>query len=365
MNAAHFAILRLPLQQWRRQPGALRRGLGLLVFALLPAAIFTTTVGLGWGGFAAGYALTWLTLLWWRQVDGLQTQNRPQLARLLPGAGGGAAPQAWWFRRCSLRWPPAWSLPPASASPGRWLVWVLALQLLIAWLHREPLLWLPVSFGTTPLFYGMREAQQLASAPLAAQAVALLVWALLLGASLGSGGRWHRWQQKPAARLAAAAAARTPGPAAAVGAAGGTTALAGPLLQRAATPVRTLAAARSHPGQCAGAAGSRAGQRRPLADPARGDRAAGRGPGRGRGLGERRATVRWTGRRSSTTAASACASAASAPPAARCSAAPVRCGHGVASSPCWSCCPACRQKRARRWSGAGCASTCSAGAWPL
>lgn len=189
------AVLRLPLQQRRRQPLALRRLIGSLLLALLPAAIYTTTIGQGWGGFAAGYGLSLLLLLWWQQVEGLQAQNRPLLARLLPGQVA-ALRRSLLVQGLLVAVAATALIAASSGEPARWLCWVLAVQLLTAWLQREPLLWLPVGLGVTPVFFGINEAQrQLAAAPPALQLLALLAWAWLLAASIGSGGRWHRWQQ--------------------------------------------------------------------------------------------------------------------------------------------------------------------------
>jgi hypothetical protein len=95
--------------------------------------------------------------------------------------------------------------------PGRpWLWLLLPGVVMLAWLPREPALWLLVALANPllPLWTWAAEAQQAAPG---LQLLALLVAAVLVLASVGQGGAWHRAQAARCERWRRAARAQREG----------------------------------------------------------------------------------------------------------------------------------------------------------
>lgn len=135
----------------RNQGHLLQLALGLLFAALMVglALKFLPSSGTFWLGLVSGIAAL---LLWHFQVDGLLQQNRPMLARLVPG-------HVTALRRSLLR---QWLL-----HTGVWTVWLCtffpstgaplmaagfgAALVALAWAARQPWLWLAYALGFVAL----------------------------------------------------------------------------------------------------------------------------------------------------------------------------------------------------------------------
>ncbi len=183
-------------------------------------------IGLGVGAALLGIALAWryaaLPLdfmlgmaaallfigLWWAQVEGLLQQNRPMLARLVPGHAAALR------RSLLVQWAlhtGVWTLL-LHARMGPDASWALTALLIgtglvvLAWLVHQPLLWLPLSllfFGGLSQWRGMKpsvlsgwESVQAQFADPALALACLAIAAMLLGALLrpliGTGHGAHR-----------------------------------------------------------------------------------------------------------------------------------------------------------------------------
>lgn len=212
------AVLRQP---WQQRLGG-RRWLRALATPLL-VSVPPLLVAWQWGVRPAALlsiaGLVWLTWLWWLQVDGLLDQNRPLLARLVPG-------HATTLRRSLLL---QWAVIGAAAfgliSLGlgfdlRWLWLALASMVTLAWLAREPWLWVLFGIGSPWLGEVGGLTAVAAALPAAQQVVGLLLLAVLLVACIGSGGRLHRWlaaHQRAMRQSVRAAAEGRPSPVASQG----------------------------------------------------------------------------------------------------------------------------------------------------
>lgn len=192
MNAVamHAALLRQPWQQRRH---ARRWWLVVatpLLLALPPLAIAALR-SIGLVSLLASLGIVWLTWLWWMQAEGLFEQNRPALARLVPGHA--AALRLSLLLQAALVTAAAVALLGlALGTPLRWLWLVAPLVVALAWLAREPWLWLP--FGiVSPLLGELRTLSlQLSGLPLATQALLLAAMAAVLALGVGQGGVLHR-----------------------------------------------------------------------------------------------------------------------------------------------------------------------------
>jgi hypothetical protein len=206
---AHRAILRQPWLAWRRQHG-LGFSFGMALVLVLAALLVSRMLKISPPQTLAGLALVALAVLWWLQIDGLLRQNRPVLARLLPG-------QASALRRCllvqaGLIGAAAFGVLSAAQGPRAEWLWLIApTMLLLAWVQREPWLWLPVSLWPLVPLSGRAPVEQAANLSWPAQALLLLGLAWLLLQVLGSGGAWHRRDDARRQRWWAAARARTDG----------------------------------------------------------------------------------------------------------------------------------------------------------
>lgn len=142
-------------------------------------------------------------------ADGLYSQNRPTLALLLPGQV--RALQIQLLVHGALVTAAAVAIAMLSLGPARpWLWLVLPVVVLMAWLAREPWLWLPAHLlgPRMPLHAWAAEA---ASASPGMKLLGLLSAGLVLVASVGSGGRLHRWHAARGERWRRAAAAQREG----------------------------------------------------------------------------------------------------------------------------------------------------------
>jgi len=207
-TARHLALLRQPWQARRLDTGWNRAWVGPLVCGLGVLALVLTWPSRShlWLG---SLGLAWLAWLWWLLAEGLHRQNRPALARLLPGHV--RALQLQLLVHGALVTAAAVAFFTLALGPVRpWLWLVLPMVVMMAWLAREPWLWLlPIVFGPwVPLHAWAAEA---ASASPGLQLLGLLVAGLLLVASVGSGGTLHRWHAARCARWQRAAAAQREG----------------------------------------------------------------------------------------------------------------------------------------------------------
>ncbi|MBL8306391.1 MAG: hypothetical protein JNM33_06820 [Rubrivivax sp.] len=192
--SALAAVIRHPWQRRRQGHGVRATAIGL-AFVLLPLTAFAVwrelplTVWLGLTG------LVLLTVLWWSTVEGLVLQNRPDLARLLPGqlrvlrgtllahalvfvlAGTGCVALLLGLR-------PAWP----------WMVAVT--MLLMAWLVRSAWLWLPLSLAPLSVPWlpvgPLTWAGWVTASPWSVQAALAGALLLMLMLVLGDGGAAHR-----------------------------------------------------------------------------------------------------------------------------------------------------------------------------
>jgi hypothetical protein len=204
-TARHLALLRQPWQSRRPDTGWRRPGVGPLVCTLGVLAMVGVWPALSrlWLG---SLGLVWLAWLWWLLAEGLHGQNQPALARLLPGhvralrfqlLALGALVTAAAVAVCTL------ALGPVR--PWLWLV--LPVVVIMAWLAREPWLWLPAFFlgPLTPLHAWAAKAAD------AWPGLQLLVAGWLLVASIGNGGALHRWHAARRARWLRAETAQREG----------------------------------------------------------------------------------------------------------------------------------------------------------
>jgi hypothetical protein len=126
---------------WRSVLGGL--AMGVLAVLLVPRFAPVSV------GFMLGMACGFLAfLLWWTQVEGLMQQNRPMLARLVPGhvaALRRSLRQQWllhtlgWTLVCAIA--TQWQHAPFIASGIGLVLFTLV------WLVRQPWLWLLAGFG--------------------------------------------------------------------------------------------------------------------------------------------------------------------------------------------------------------------------
>lgn len=203
------AILRQPWQIRRAQRPLAWTFAGLVLLALPP------TLLAHWGGVTLPRYLgllgtVLLTWLWWVQLGGLLRQNRPALARLLPG------------QLRALRWnlatqalivgvAMAGCLSLAFEPLAEWCWLAAATLLLTAWLQRQPWLWLVV--GLLPLLPVRPRGLlvPLVALPVALQALGWLVMLLGIVAVLGNGGAAHRRRFAADQRWLASLRAQTEG----------------------------------------------------------------------------------------------------------------------------------------------------------
>jgi hypothetical protein len=189
-GALHRAILRQPWQQ-RRHSRLWPLMVATPALLALPLLAIAWLRGLGAPSLGASLGILWLTWLWWMQAEGLFRQNRAPLARLVPGHAAAL--------RLSLLLQGALVTAAASAlmglalgSPLRWL-WVVApMVLALAWLAREPWLW--VWFGIASPWLGELRVLSLTlhALPPATQLLLLAAMAVALALCVGRGGRLHR-----------------------------------------------------------------------------------------------------------------------------------------------------------------------------
>ena len=207
-TARHLALLRQPWQARRLDTGWRRPWVGPLVCALgvLAMVLVWPAQSRLWLG---SLGVVWLAWLWWLLAEGLYGQNRPALARLLPGHVRALKFQ---LLVCGALVTAAavavFTLALGPVRPWWWLV--LPVVVLMAWLAREPWLWLPASLlgPWVPLHAGAAEA---ANASHGLQLLLLLMAGWLLMASVGHGGTLHRWHAARRARWQQAETAQREG----------------------------------------------------------------------------------------------------------------------------------------------------------
>jgi hypothetical protein len=207
-TARHLALLRQPWQVRRLGTGWQRTWVGPLVCTLGALALVLMWPALSrlW---LASLGLVWLAWLWWLLAEGLHRQNLPALARLLPGQVNALRLQL--LVHAALVTAVAVAAFTLALGPVRpWLWLVLPVVVMMAWLAREPWLWLlPVIFGPwVPLHAWAADAS--GAAP-GLKLLALLAAALLLVASVGNGGSLHRWHAASCTRWRRAEAAQREG----------------------------------------------------------------------------------------------------------------------------------------------------------
>jgi hypothetical protein len=204
----HLAIWRQPWAARRTHRGWRQHWIGpgivsLAVFGLM--AVWPA----GWKILTGLLALALLTWYGWLVADGLQQQNRPALARLVPGQATALRLQL--LLHAALLTAAAVAVLTLAFGPVRpWLWFVLPWVVLLAWLPREPWLWLlPALSGSSLPWW--RWAAEVASAAPGLQLLALLLAVALIAAAIGQGGRLHRWQAARGERWRRAAAAQRDG----------------------------------------------------------------------------------------------------------------------------------------------------------
>jgi hypothetical protein len=202
------AIWRQPWQARADQTGWRSPWLGAVVVSACCAGL-----ALVWPArahvFAALAALAVLAWYGWLVVDGLMRQNRPALARLLPGHTRALRLQL--LLHLALLTLAAWAVLALAFGDGRpWLWLVLPLVVMLAWLPREPWLWLGVALANPTLPLWAWAAEAAAAAP-GLKLLALLAAGALVAASVGAGGAWHRAQAARCERWRRAAAAQREG----------------------------------------------------------------------------------------------------------------------------------------------------------
>ncbi len=207
-TAHQLALLRQPWQARRLDTGWRWPWLGPLVWTL--GALATLLVWPAMSSLWLGaLGLIWLAWLWWLLADGLYGQNRPALARLLPGHVHALQLQLLLFG--ALVTAAAVVVLTLALGPIRpWLWLVLPVVVLMAWLAREPWLWLPACLlgPWTPMHAW---AAEVANASPGLQLLGLLAAGWLLAASIGSGGRLHCWHAARRARWLHAESAQREG----------------------------------------------------------------------------------------------------------------------------------------------------------
>jgi hypothetical protein len=201
------AVVQASWRPQRGQPWWERRWLGPLVLglALLLLAYLLPTQ---WPVWLTMFSLCALGWLWWCAVAGILAQNRPELARLLPGHI--SALRSALMAQSALVALAAFGVLSAAFGPRlEWLWWIGPVMLLIAWAQREPWLWLlTILSAIVPWRQLAVDAQAL---PVEVQALALLIAAGTLVAVIGQGGRLHRWYDTRARRWRRAAQASRAG----------------------------------------------------------------------------------------------------------------------------------------------------------
>lgn len=231
MNAAarHAAVWRQPWQAERHAGGArLWRLLFVLLVLSTPLVLSALWLDLAVATLVTTTGLMALTGLWWTVADGLLRQNRHPLARLVPGHARTLRLQLLVVGLIvSLA---AIALLALVAPRPLLTVWfVLPAVVGIAWVIREPLLWLPFT-ALSPFLGGMRVVAERADAlPWGLQAAALMALGFLLARCVGNGGSLHRWADARQQRWQQAVQALQEGRAAPQGAQG----RAGRAVQRA------------------------------------------------------------------------------------------------------------------------------------
>jgi hypothetical protein len=208
VTARHLALLRQPWQARRLDTGWRRPWVGPLVCTLgvLQMVLVWPAQSRLWLGALGLVLLAWL---WWLLAEGLQRQNQPALARLLPGHAHALQLQLLVHGALVTAGAVAvLTLALGTVRPWFWIV--LPVVVVMAWLAREPWLWLPASLlgPWTPLHAW---AAEVAGASRGVQALGLLVAGLVLAASIGNGGPLHRWHEARGARWRRAEAAEREG----------------------------------------------------------------------------------------------------------------------------------------------------------
>lgn len=210
---AALSVLRQPWQARRRGSG-LRIAALTLALVLVPIALLSAWLRVGWATWAGLSGLALLIGLWWATVEGLVQQNRPELARLLPG-------QLRQLRVNLLVHALALGLAACACLAlvaGLQLSWVWLVAgtgLLLAWLARSPMLWIPASFvgaGMPWLIPGpLPVARAVAALPWSLQVALAVAMVALLLQLLGDGGAAHRRRYERRQRWAAMTRAQTEG----------------------------------------------------------------------------------------------------------------------------------------------------------
>jgi len=214
------ALLRHPWQARAAQTGWRSPWAGTAVVALCCA-------GLAWAWparatlFAVLAALVALASHAWLGVDGLMRQNRPALARLLPGHTQALRVQL--LVHLGLVALAAWAvLALAFGVNDPWLWRLLPAIVMLAWLPREPWMWLLVALGSVTLPW-WAWAEAVAQAAPGLKLLLLLAAGALVASSVGQAGAWHCVQAARMERWRRAVVAQRQGrgtPPAAMGAMG-------------------------------------------------------------------------------------------------------------------------------------------------
>jgi hypothetical protein len=209
------ALLDRHLAIWRQPWAARRTYRGWRQHWIGPGIVSLSVLGLmavwpaGWKLLTGLLALALLTWYGWLVADGLQQQNRPALARLVPGQATALRLQL--LLHAALLTAATVAVLTLALGPVRpWLWFVLPLVVLLAWLPREPWLWLLPALGGFSVPW-WRWAAEVAGAAPGLKLLALLLAAALIAASIGQGGRLHRWQAARVERWRRAAAAQRDG----------------------------------------------------------------------------------------------------------------------------------------------------------
>ncbi|KPF48939.1 hypothetical protein IP87_05210 [beta proteobacterium AAP121] len=195
----HASLLRQPWQARLNRRSWLSLSL-VPVLALGVALGLGTAMRLQAGGVLMLGGLVLLVILWHLQVEGLLSQNRYALARLVPGHA--QALQLSLLLQGLLVTVAAVLLISLGSSPQlRWLWLCLIVVVMLAWLAREPFGW--IAFGLlSPLLGELpRWTLQLAGMPWGVQLLGLGSLVLLLATCAGQGGAWHRWADERQRRL--------------------------------------------------------------------------------------------------------------------------------------------------------------------
>lgn len=186
-----LVLWRQPWQARRSQRGWRSPWLGLGIVAVAMAA-FVVVWPARWLLWICLFALMGLAWHGWLAADGLHRQNRPSLARLLPGHVRALRLQLLLHSVLATAAAVAvLTLTLGAHHPWLWLL--LPLVVLWVWLPREPWLWVFMLFGgvSVPLW---RWAAEAANATPSVKLLALLGTGALIAAAIGGGGTLHRWQ---------------------------------------------------------------------------------------------------------------------------------------------------------------------------